>query len=355
MKVVSIIVALAALVTIAGVWWNAERGQPRLQSIGGAAEVRGVGSAVCATMGSSPVRCWGRSPTTIAGTSGLRSIAARGPSGFVCGVDPGSRVQCWKPGVSRYGSGRDKGRWTGDTKSRAVGILGAIESVSVGDGLVCGVRKGRATCVDESLEVVIPNEDLGFQARRDIRTLDVVSQTVGCAILDSGLLTCWGDANWPAPPEIEGVVSVSSAHQVRCAVKVNGTTWCAGAGSYGQLGTMTDSYRQWLRVGGVNDAVKVSTSGPTVCALRKTGAVVCWGDRGWGALGDGDLIRRNEPTPVPRPVVGIDDATAIDTYGLGACAVVARGFVKCWGVNSLGALGDGTLKDSAVPVDVRGL
>jgi alpha-tubulin suppressor-like RCC1 family protein len=37
-----------------------------------------------------------------------------------------------------------------------------------------------------------------------------------------------------------------------------------------------------------------------------------------------------------------------------ACAVTAQGGVECWGHNPYGELGDGSTKDSSVPVRVRG-
>ena len=87
------------------------------------------------------------------------------------------------------------------------------------------------------------------------------------------------------------------------------------------------------------------------CALRPDGFVRCWGRNTSGQLGDGTTIDRLTPVAVS----GL--ANAIDiTVGIAhACAVLADGTVRCWGNNSQGRLGDGTTIDRTTPVAVTGL
>lgn len=87
------------------------------------------------------------------------------------------------------------------------------------------------------------------------------------------------------------------------------------------------------------------------CALSALsgGTVSCWGFNSVGQLGDGTTQTRLTPTEVP----GLTGVTAIVAGGQHSCALIsATGGVKCWGANSAGQLGNGTTSDSATPVDV---
>ena len=84
------------------------------------------------------------------------------------------------------------------------------------------------------------------------------------------------------------------------------------------------------------------------CALRTTGEVACWGDNSFGQLGDGTITNRSTSGPVP----GLINAAAIDTGGGHTCALPQTGVLSCWGDNSSGQLGDGSTTNSLVPTDV---
>jgi alpha-tubulin suppressor-like RCC1 family protein len=95
--------------------------------------------------------------------------------------------------------------------------------------------------------------------------------------------------------------------------------------------------------------------------VTTTGAAVCWGQDTWGQLGDGVRPRRpnlpvNSYRTRPTFVVGLKQGVrAVAGGGSHSCAVTTVGGVECWGRNTVGQLGNGTLKNSSVPVDVVGL
>jgi alpha-tubulin suppressor-like RCC1 family protein len=68
-------------------------------------------------------------------------------------------------------------------------------------------------------------------------------------------------------------------------------------------------------------------------------------------VGDGTLINRSTPTPVP----GLSNVTAITAGGYHTCALLADTTVRCWGEGDFDELGDGTGSDHATPVAVTGL
>ncbi|MDQ1344151.1 MAG: hypothetical protein QG650_871, partial [Patescibacteria group bacterium] len=81
------------------------------------------------------------------------------------------------------------------------------------------------------------------------------------------------------------------------------------------------------------------------------GGVKCWGNNTYGQLGDGTMTHRNSPVAVS----GLSSGVSQVASNYSSCALTSAGGVKCWGVNWHGQLGDGTTTNRTTPVDVSGL
>src|SRR5205085_9847544 len=86
------------------------------------------------------------------------------------------------------------------------------------------------------------------------------------------------------------------------------------------------------------------------------GGVMCWGQVTAGELGDGTMVDRATPQPVPALASGV---TALATGGgpndRDASCAVAAGAVRCWGDGRFGRLGNGSVAGQSTPVAVVGL
>ncbi len=91
-------------------------------------------------------------------------------------------------------------------------------------------------------------------------------------------------------------------------------------------------------------------------AVDAAGTASCWGSNSYGQLGDGTM--NNALVPIAAPVAGVSwiggASFSSGTAGAQTCAIVS-GTVRCWGDNQHGQLGDGTETSSTSPVTALGI
>lgn len=204
--------------------------------------------------------------------------------------------------------------------------------------------------------------------------IDVVEVAAGrghtCARRSTGAVLCWGrnydgeladgtmEENQLRPRPVLGVtdaVELALGDYFTCARRMNGSVLCWGNNSQGQLGDGTDGNvrRMPVAVADLNDAVEIGAGASHACARRANGTMVCWGLGSMGQLGDGTTaIRRNRPVAV----TGLSDVVQITVGSAHTCARRNSGSVLCWGRNMEGQLGDGTNEIALrTPTAVTGL
>lgn len=146
-----------------------------------------------------------------------------------------------------------------------------------------------------------------------------------------------------------------------CVVKHDHTVWCVGDNAHGQLGfgLVGSSMLTWVQARdattgiAISDATKVAAGGGHVCALRAGGSVWCWGQNNNGQIGNNSTGDAPAAVPVTMtnnmPLTGIVEIQAAD---LDTCAIDNAMRVWCWGRNTEGNIGDGTMVERHQAVQV---
>ncbi len=188
-----------------------------------------------------------------------------------------------------------------------------------------------------------------------------------CAVKADGSVWCWGDNNEhqlgvespyrsevplrvPSPTD---AATVGAGHQHGCAVTRAGLLWCWGDNAFGQLGLgVTDNYRAPTLVTGL------PTTGPLVvggyghtCARSNSGSPFCWGLNSVGQVGDDSTTNRTTPTSL----VGLSQVTDLAAGYEHVCAVDGNHGLWCWGGNGNGQLGDDSYTYHHTPNAVPGV
>ena len=155
-------------------------------------------------------------------------------------------------------------------------------------------------------------------------------------------------------------VATGGAHT--CALTADGSAYCWGRGESGQLGVppptttcaldggpLACSLVPVAVTGGISFE-QLAGGGAHTCGLTSDGTAYCWGRNSSGQLGDDTTTLRTAPVPV----VTSRKFAAIDAGGNHTCALTSTGVAYCWGLNDRGQLGDGTTTTRSAPVAVTG-
>jgi alpha-tubulin suppressor-like RCC1 family protein/uncharacterized protein YjbI with pentapeptide repeats len=359
-----------------------------VSGLSGAAAITAGGLHTCALLSGGTVQCWGRNtfgqlgngsttdsstPIAVTGLSGAKAIAAG--SDYTCALLSGGTVQCW--GYNFYGQ-LGNGTTTDSNMPVAVIGLSGASALAAGQYHNCAlISAGTVQCWGFNVQGQLGNGTLTNSSTpiavsslsgRGGATANTAGGLHTCALLSDGTVKCWGynsngqlgngtTTNSSTPVAVSGLsgaTAIAGGLYHTCALLSSGRVQCWGYNSVGQLGngTTTDSSTP-LTVNGLSGAATAIAAGLYhTCALVSDGTVQCWGSNSNGQLGNGTIT--NSSTPVT--VSGLSGtATAIANGGNHTCALLADGTVRCWGYNVFGQLGDGTTTDSTMPHVVGGL
>ncbi|APV51521.1 hypothetical protein BWI17_18600 [Betaproteobacteria bacterium GR16-43] len=357
----------------------------------GVTALRLRGSTACAVV-SGEARCWGlgtsgqlgnndfsRSSTGVAVTAPgiVFTKLSLSPSSFTCGLATGGAAYCWGDNAAGYlGIGTQ-----GDRALLPTGVTGlssGVANILAGSSHACVLTTvGGVKCWGFNTVGQV-GDGSGASTRRltpvDVTglTSGVASITVGaihvCALMVSGGVKCWGlntsgqlgdnsTTNRGTPVDVVGlsdvtVASLMAGDNHTCALTTTGTVRCWGQNTNGQLGLGASSTTPTLTpadVPGLTGVVALAAGTSHTCALDGAGALKCWGQG--SAVGDGTTTNRPSPTSVVG-LTGVVDQ--VEGGGPFTCAHQTDNTVWCWGLNTFGYLGNGTLTSATTPVQATG-
>ena len=143
-------------------------------------------------------------------------------------------------------------------------------------------------------------------------------------------------------------ISVSNTHSL--AIKTDGTLWSWGSNFYGELGDSTNVNNRTIptQIGNSNNWLSISAGdGYYSVALKTDGTLWAWGRNNFGQLGDGTIVNKNIPIQI-----GTDNNwTQIATGDSYTIAIKLNGSLWAWGNNNF-SLGNGLTQSSLLPIQV---
>jgi len=330
----------------------------------------------CALDSRGRIRCWGGNregqlgigstaesftPTEVSTDVRFTSVAAGGI--LTCGISVDSIAYCWGSLFVPFSPGGDS------VPLRPAEIPNhRWRSLSLSIGYVCGVQTdGLARCwggnshgqlgITELARTVTPV--LVDSTTRFTRV--VAGPRHACAVTVVGQVMCWGlnysgqIGNGSAhtgvePPALvmsdERFAEVAVGGDHTCALTSDGTPWCWGDNSFGQLAWPQPGASRVPRPAVGGPRFRGITAGAEhTCGVSDDGQVYCWGRNFFGQLGDG--TRQARATILP--VAGGARFSSVAAGQSFTCAIAVGGVPWCWGHNGGGQLGDGSRDSRQLP------
>lgn len=307
-----------------------------------------------------------------------------------CGLTATGAAYCW--GSNQYGL---LGAALSDDLSPVpVAVAGGHTFIGLHVGLrtVCGVATDGVTyCWGENgsygllgTGTTTPSSDVPV-AVQNSGSLGFTQVTVGffdaCALDGTGAAYCWGSSSFfgngttgsaiPTPtPAASGATfaAITAGNIYDCGLDGAGAAHCWGQEYSGELGNgslAATVLSPTPVLGNLTfaslDAQDNNTILGTTCGITTSNQAWCWGADQSGTLGGAaaencnfsNILYACSSTPVNVSAGHDFAALAIGLHHV--CALDTGGAVWCWGNNTYGELGDGTMVDSTTPVQVQGL
>jgi alpha-tubulin suppressor-like RCC1 family protein len=283
-----------------------------------AIEVTTAEEHACALLKDGEVWCWGINDTLNLGQcNGANLTNSLTPV----------RIPKWSAGTGGSGSGSATGP-VNPVCSASMYFAAQVPTATYVNTLTAGGEHTCAVGTDDNLycwgENTTGNE--GGQAGQDFNALP----------------------NVPGPLQVTGtsgftghVVDVQAGDDFTCLLKDDNSAWCWGGNQLGELAnngtTQSDAP---VAISGFGDVAQLLVDDETGCVLTRADGVVCWGNGTTGIFG-----LANDPTNNEMAATNLTTATNLfgGPTAESLCLNTADGALRCWGDNGTGEAGIGAL------------
>jgi alpha-tubulin suppressor-like RCC1 family protein len=256
-----------------------------------------------------------------------------------------------------------------------MGLPAGVTAITAGAESTCAIANGAAYCWGADGQIgnsavgdkYVPYAVMGLPAA--VPSVQAGATDHACAIVN-GAAFCWGDNFYGqlgtgardksgVPVAVVGssgltggVTAISPGGEHTCAV-ANGAAYCWGYNYLGDLGnnSLIDSWSPVPVMGLASGVTEIAAGGYSSCAIAND-VVSCWGANVAGQLGNKSNVNNSQ---VPVPVTGLTSRPSLLAAGNKHACVAEAGFVRCWGDNEYGQLGNNSVVGSNFPVTVQGL
>ena len=162
---------------------------------------------------------------------------------------------------------------------------------------------------------------------------------------------------------VSGVIQVTGDEkEVLCALTKDGLVYCrSDSGNFMNVGLKPTGIGGFVVVPGLTNVASITSfDNNRICVVKTDGSALCWGNNSYGQLGDGTLVAKTEPTQVFG--LGPGTTASISMGRMHTCALKIDGSVVCWGSNDSltgggGQIGHGDKTETIrlFPTQVSGL
>lgn len=316
------------------------------------------------------------------GSTNWLEVSAGGD--FTCALKSGGTLWCWgfnadgQLGVGNLALRSSPTPVVGNTSATA----GPWNAITAGGATACALRLNRTLwCWGSNVKGQLGNNSFAGRSTTPVpessNGIDWTAVNAGgahaCATKLNGFLFCWGDntlgqvgngqiGNFIRVPTVEATFSnawrqVSTGRDHTCAVKNDGSLWCWGSNSFGQLGINSTVGQTFATQEATfaNTWSSVTAGGVHSCAIKLDRTAWCWGGNLTGQLGNGSIITPFPPPAnqlFPLPITGNGSYLSLEVGLSHSCGIRITNRVSCWGGNADGQLGNGTGTTTSIPTPI---